>query len=78
MANRLDIREDCKTMLQFYHDMGRIIYFGHLSSDKSLLKDTVVLNPQWLIDVFKEVITIKEQEDMVWSCHAFSHTINVI
>ena len=63
----LGIDEDLKTMLQFYHDLGRIIYFGHLSNDKSFLKDTVILNPQWLINVFKEVITIKNQEEMVSS-----------
>ena len=65
MTAPLGISEDLQTMLQFYHDLGRIIYFGHLGRDRSYLKDTVILNPQWLIDVFKEVITIKDQKKMV-------------
>ena len=65
MVAPLNIDEDLETMLKFYHDLGRIIYFGHLSNDKSYLQDTVILNPQWLINVFKEIITIRSQEDMV-------------
>ena len=65
IATPLGIGEDLQTMLRFYHDLGRIIYFGHLSREKSYLKDTVILNPQWLIDAFKEVITVKEQKERV-------------
>ena len=65
MAAPLGIKDDLETMLQFYHDLGGLIYFGHLSRDKAYLKDTVILDPRWLIDVFKEVITIREQRNMV-------------
>ena len=54
-------------MLTFYHDLGRIIYFGGLCKEKRSLKDIVVLNPQWLIGVFKQVITIANPRSMVGS-----------
>ena len=49
-------REDCliddddefQTMLNFYHDLGLIIKH----------RSTVVLEAKWLIDLFKELITI--------------------
>ena len=58
-------------MLTFYHDLGKIIYVGSLSREKHPLKDIVILDPQWLVDVFKQVITITEPDDMV-SCHYIS------
>ena len=46
-------------MLKFYHNLGHIIYFGGDDDKKSqVLKDFVILDPQWLIDAFKQVITI--------------------
>ena len=49
-------REDCliddddefQTMLNFYHDLGLIIKH----------RSTVILEAKWLIDLFKELITI--------------------
>ena len=52
-------------MLSFYHDLGRIIYFGNLCEEKSYLNNMVILNPQWLIDVLKEVITFADPRTMV-------------
>ena len=65
MTVPLQIDEDLETMLTFYHDLGRIIYFGSLSKDKSALNDIVILDPQWLVDVFKQVIRLAKPEDMV-------------
>ncbi|XP_030844664.1 uncharacterized protein LOC105444431 [Strongylocentrotus purpuratus] len=48
------------TMLTFYHDLGYVVYYGGIEDQQSLLRDMVILNPQWLIDVFKQVITIKD------------------
>ena len=42
-------------MLDFYHDLGMIV--KHCS--------TVVLRAQWLIDLFKQLITIRSFNDMV-------------
>ncbi|XP_072037361.1 uncharacterized protein [Amphiura filiformis] len=46
------------TMLGLYHDLGTIIWFG----EDKILKNTVILDPQWLIDVFKAVITVLPDE----------------
>ena len=42
------------TLLNFLHDLRLLIHFD----DTSELNDVVVLDPQWLIDVFKRVITV--------------------
>ena len=56
-------REDCliddddefQTMLNFYHDLGLIIKH----------RSTVVLEAKWLIDLFKELITIPRFDEAV-------------
>ena len=42
-------------MLDFYHDLGNIVKH----------RDTVILQPQWLIDIFRKLITIRHFNDMV-------------
>ena len=42
-------------MLDFYHDLGMIVKH----------RNTVVLRAQWLIDVFKQLITVRSFSDMV-------------
>lgn len=49
----IDEPKEISTMLDFYHDIGVIVKH----------KDTVVLDTQWLIDLFKEIITIRRYED---------------
>ena len=71
MTVPLQIDEDLETMLTFYHDLGRIIYFGSLSKDKSALNDIVILDPQWLVDVFKQVIRLPGLEEMVTHVFVF-------
>ena len=44
-----------ETLLDFLHDQRIVIHFN----DTPELSRLVVLDPQWLIDVFKKVITIK-------------------
>ena len=47
-------------MLNLYHDLGTIIYFGGVANmEGSSLKNIVILDPQWLIDVFKRIVTVK-------------------
>ena len=46
-----------RTLLDFLHDQRMLIYFSQ--SPQLDNKDMVILSPQWLIDVFKEVITVK-------------------
>ena len=43
----IDDKEELTAMLNFYHDLGVIVKHGH----------TVVLQAQWLIDLFKQRIT---------------------
>ena len=43
------------TLLNFLHDLRILIHFD----DTSELNNVVVLDPQWLIDVFKKVITVR-------------------
>ena len=40
--------EEVTTMLNFYHDLGVIVKHGQ----------TVALQAQWLIDLFKQLITV--------------------
>ena len=49
----IDEVDEISAMLDFYHDLGVIVKH----------KDTVVLETQWLIDLFKKLITIRPYED---------------
>ena len=63
------------TMLQFYHDLGIIIYYPKATSS---LRDRIILDPQWLIEVFKSVITVLDKDDRVCgqcSCYFYRLTI---
>lgn len=51
----IEDKDEVTTMLDFYHDLGQIIKH----------RSTVVLEAQWLIDVFKQLITIRPFNDMV-------------
>ena len=65
IAGKLEIGEDLKTMLSFYHDLGTIVYFGHIDDTFSSLKDIIILKPQWLIDVFTKVISVSNPSKRV-------------
>ena len=45
----IDDEEEMTAMLNFYHDLGVIVKHGR----------TVVLQAQWLIDLFKQLITVR-------------------
>ena len=47
--------EELTAMLNFYHDLGVIVKHGH----------TVVLQAQWLIDLFKQLITVRPFDEVV-------------
>ena len=49
-----------RTILNFLHDQRVLIHF----SESPELENMVILRPQWLIDVFKEVITVKSWQDV--------------
>lgn len=56
-ANACGIDEDKEfgTLMNYLHDLKSLIHFD----DTDELNRLVVLDPQWLIDVFKKVITVK-------------------
>ena len=57
IAKACDIDEDkeIKTLMDYLHDLRSLIHFD----DNADLNKLVVLDPQWLVDVFKRVITVK-------------------
>ena len=48
-------KEEFKTLMNYLHGIRSLIYF----EDTVELSKLVVLDPQWLVDVFKKVITVK-------------------
>ena len=57
IAKACDIDEDkeIETLMDYLHDLRSLIHFR----DNADLNNLVVLDPQWLVDVFKRVITVK-------------------
>ena len=51
----IDDEEEVTAMLNFYHDLGVIVKHGR----------TVVLQAQWLIDLFKQLITVPPHDEAV-------------
>ena len=47
--------KEFETLMNYLHDLRILIHFD----DTAELNNTVVLDPQWLVDVFKKVITVK-------------------
>lgn len=65
---KIDDEEEIMLMLDFYHDLGQIVKHG----------GTVVLQTQWLINLFKQVITVPRREKQVrckYSCFLFSRLL---
>ncbi|XP_053390986.1 uncharacterized protein LOC128553824 [Mercenaria mercenaria] len=50
----IETDEELELFLQFHHEIGNIIYFS-----KEDVTNYILLDPQWLIDAFKSVITAK-------------------
>ena len=55
---RIDDEVEFQTLLNFLHDQRSLIHFNGTPE----LERMVILDPQWLIDVFKMVITVKRYE----------------
>ena len=51
----IEDEEEVTAMLNFYHDLGVIVKHGR----------TVVLQAQWLIDLFKQLITVRPLDEAV-------------
>ena len=44
-----------KRAVQFLHDLGTIQYF-----DNDMLKDYVIINPQWIVDIMTRVVSVND------------------
>ena len=55
---KLDDDEEFSTLLNFLHDQRIVVHF----SGSAELEAMVILDPQWLIDVLKKIITVKRYE----------------
>ena len=51
----IEDEDEVATLLNFYHDLGIIVRH----------RNTVILQAQWLIEVFKQLITIRSFDKMV-------------
>ena len=51
----IEDEDEVATMLDFYHDLGMIVRH----------RDTVVLRAHWLIEVFRQLITIRPYNERV-------------
>lgn len=71
VANTIGIitKREFETMLEFFHDLGVILYYGGSGSLDSLLCNTIILKPQWLVDMFKRIVTAKPPNDKVVKSH---------
>ena len=47
--------KDVRTAIQLLHDLGTVQYF-----DNDFLRDYVVINPQWIVDVMACVVSAQD------------------
>ena len=75
-SDECGIDDDVKfrTVVNFLHDQKVLINFNELPE----LESMVILNPQWLVDVFKEVITFKSFNPPENSVESFNTTENSV
>ena len=58
-----------KRAVQFLHDLGTIQYF-----DNDMLKDYVIINPQWIVDIMTRVVSVNDTPikvnivSPIWDC----------
>lgn len=58
--------DEIKIMVNFYHDLGLLIHYGSSGTIDNVLRNTVVLQPHWLVDMFRSVVLAKPKNDKVW------------
>ena len=65
-------KDEVKTFLLFYHALGEIVFF-----DDAALKEFVILDPQWLMDNFRKVITISQFHKQTQFANSRVHWANL-
>ena len=63
----VDDEDEITAMMNFYHDLGVIVKHGR----------TVVLQAQWLIDLFKQLIAVPRFDEAVSEFCNYAFVINV-
>ncbi|XP_061191926.1 uncharacterized protein LOC133200170 isoform X2 [Saccostrea echinata] len=68
LASNLGITDEneIKIMVNFYHDLGVLIHYGSSGTIDNVLRNTVVLQPHWLVDMFRSIVLAKPRSDK-WS-----------
>ena len=62
----IETEDEAATMLNFYHDLGKIVK----------QYNTVILRAKWLIDVFKKLVTICPNNELVRiKCEVHDYTV---
>ena len=64
----IEDEDEVAIMLDFYHDLGVIVKH----------RNTVVFQAQWLIEVFKQLITIRPFDEMVREKYTKEHKYIII
>ncbi|CAL1533072.1 unnamed protein product [Lymnaea stagnalis] len=62
-VNQNILKSEVHPLLNFYHDLGMLIYYGSHRTTDPILCNTVVLNPQWLVNMFKQVTAGRPQKN---------------
>ncbi|XP_033637020.1 uncharacterized protein LOC117297937 [Asterias rubens] len=64
LADEVGISSDqgVATMLQFYHDLGVLIYNPEPGALDAALQNMIILRPQWLVDVFRKIMVFKQAD----------------
>ena len=67
LADEVGISSDqgVATMLQFYHDLGVLIYNPEPGALDAALQNMIILRPQWLVDVFRKIMVFKQADTEV-------------
>ena len=53
-------QEDVGKALLFYHDLGVIPFYSHIKG----LQDSVIINPQWFVNVLGKILVLEERKEM--------------
>ena len=78
LADEVGISSDqgVTTMLQFYHDLGVLIYNPEPGALDAALQNMIILRPQWLVDVFKKIMLVNQADIEVSSWRKLSFSQN--
>jgi hypothetical protein len=61
---------EIKIMVNFYHDLGLLIHYGSSGTIDNVLRNTVVLQPHWLVNMFRAIVMARPKSEKV--CLLFS------